>query len=206
MDLAHRWIDRNLTRLELVAACMIIAVFIGIFIRYTLVIFARTEQTMVNTTIVNINSALLYHNAIAAMLGDKGFISRSLVQSPFALIQNAQQSYPENIGKLANKFNIHMTSFINTPANYVGELYNPDPADIDPGQWYYDSSDHTLNYRIRNTEYFHGDTAGIARLKFQVIIDYNDNNGNGVFDQGIDMCNSIKLQSIGNFSWTGQAN
>ena len=204
MDLAHRWTDRNLTRLELIVACTIIALFIGLFIRYTLVIFARTEQTMVNTTIVNINSALKYHIAMAAMLGDNDFISRALTQSPFNLIQNAQKTYPASIKQLPDKFDARLSSFLIAPANYIGDLNNPNPADIMPGQWYYDIHDNTLNYRIRNSEHFFGGMEGIPMLKFKVVLDYNDNNGNGQFDQGIDTYNSIGLNSIGNIIWTGQ--
>lgn len=196
MELAHRWRDRNLTRLEFIVSCILIALFIGLFIRSTLVVFARTEQTMVNTTIVNINSALQYQAAIAVMLGDTGFISRSLDESPFNLLQSAQASYTENVSKLKNQVNVPVNSFMNVPANYIGEMDNPEPEQIEPGQWYYDVSDHTLNYRIRNTVFFRDGGEGLPIMKYQVVVDYDDRNGNGVFDQGIDTYNSIKLKSI----------
>ena len=204
MELAHRWRDRNLSRLEFIVSCMLIAIFIGLFVKHTLVVFARTEQTMVNTTIVNINSALQYQAAIAVMLGNTGFISRSLVESPFKLLQSAQAAYPDNIGKLTSRVNVPVNSFINAPANYIGEMDNPDPEQIKAGQWYYDRSDHTLNYRIRNTAFFHDGVEGYPILKFRVVVNYNDRNGNGVFDQGIDTYNSMKLESIDSFRWANQ--
>ena len=201
MELAHRWRDRNLTRLEFIFSCILIVIFIGTFIRSTLVVFARTEQTMVNTTIVNINSALQYQAALALMLGDAGFITRSLVESPFKLLQSAQASYTEKVGKLRDNVNFPVNAFVSEPANYVGEIDNPDPQEIKPGQWYYDSSDHTLDYRIRNTELLPDGAAGVPILKFRVVVDYTDNNSNGVFDHGIDTYNSIKLKSTGSFKW-----
>lgn len=202
MDLAHRWRDRNLTRLEFIVSCTLIAIFIGIFIRSTLVVFARTERTMVDTTIVNINSALQYQAAIAAMLGNDEFITKSLVESPFKLLQSAQASYTENVTKLKNRVNIPVTAFVNAPANYIGELDNPDLTQIKPGQWYYDRGDHTLDYRIRNTVYFNGGIAGFPILKFRVVVDYNDRNGNGVYDHGVDTYNSIKLVRVGDIGAT----
>lgn len=201
MELAHRWIDRNLTRLELVVAWIIIAVFIGIFMRYMLLVFARAEHVMVETTITNINSSLKYHAALAALNKDKDFLTRIRTESPYRIIETAQQAYYTREGPSASVSNIQLKSFLAVPENYIGVLFNPDPSDIDAGLWYYDMTDNTLNYRVRNSEFFYSDQNGVPLIKYRVTFDYSDVNGNGSFDTNIDVYHSIELRRVGNYIW-----
>ena len=69
MELAHRWSDRNLTRMELVMAILLLAILIGTFSRYALVLFARVEKSMLDRTVININTALNYRASMAVMRG-----------------------------------------------------------------------------------------------------------------------------------------
>ena len=70
MELMHRWSDRNLTRLELVMALLIMFILIGAFSRHVLIVFARAESTMINTTVMNMNTTLQYYAMNAALKGD----------------------------------------------------------------------------------------------------------------------------------------
>ena len=202
MELAHRWADRNLTRLELVAACCIMALLIGYALRHMLIFFAEVERTMLNTSIVNINSALKYRAAVAIMRGDKQLISRLSEQSPFAVIQSTQGLYVQPADDLEKQLNLRIVSFITQPANYAGELFDPELSEIESGSWYFDLSDKTLNYRVRNDEFFQSELAGEgARIKLKVVIDYNDINGNERYDADIDEYKSVSLQRVGIYSW-----
>lgn len=199
MELAHRWLDRNLSRMELVVAWMIIVLFFGFFMRYMLVIFAKAERTMVETSIVNINSSLKYHAALAVIKNDEDFLYGMKTRSPYSIIESAQQAYL----KANDSFNtnIQLKSLITVPDNYLGELYNPDPAEIDAGLWYYDLNDMTLNYRVRNSEFFYSDLGNVPLIKFKLHIEYNDVNENGIYDEKIDEYNYVELRSVGNYSW-----
>ena len=202
MELAHRWADRNLTRMELVIACLIMALLIGYALRHMLIFFAEVERTMLNTSIVNINSALKYQAAVAIMRGDKKLIADLTEQSPFSVIQPTQGLYIQPADNPDNSFNPRITSFISQPANYAGDLFNPEPSEIEPGSWYFDLSDKSLNYRIRNDELFQSEPEGEgARIKLKVVIDYNDINDNDRYDADIDEYKSVSLQKVGIYSW-----
>ena len=202
MELAHRWADRNLTRMELVIACLIMALLIGYALRHMLIFFAEVERTMLTTSIVNINSALKYHAAVAIMRGDKQLISRLSEQSQLAVIQSTQGLYVQPADDLEKQLNLQVVSFITQPANYAGELFDPELSEIESGSWYFDLSDKSLNYRIRNDELFQSEPEGEgARIKLKVVIDYNDINDNDRYDADIDEYKSVSLQKVGIYSW-----
>jgi hypothetical protein len=201
MELAHRWLDRNLTRLELAVACTILLLLLGFFMRYMLVFFARTEKIMVETSIVNLNSALKYRAAIAMMRGDKTFISSAIEQSPFGLVSDAQGTQILPALSESEPLNLRVAAYTTLPSRYLGELDNPDPATVEAGFWYFDRSDRTLNYIVRNDEFFRSDLGEVPWIKLRVTVDYNDRDGNGRYDPDIDEYQSIQLKSIGNYSW-----
>jgi hypothetical protein len=200
MELAHRWADRNLTRLELVCACLILALLIGFALRHMLIFFARTEKIMVNTSIVNIDTALKYHAAIAIMRGDREFLSGLMVRSPFSVVNSSPVLQSNASGGIAG-LNTRIIPINTMPANYLGELDNPDHATLEAGSWYFDTVDRSLNYLVRNDEYFYSDLEGVPRIKLRVNIAYNDRDGDARFDPEVDEYKTVSLRSIGNFSW-----
>src|SRR3990172_9018853 len=121
----HRWSDRNLTLLELSAALLLIAFFIGVFARHVLIIFARAESTMISATVININTALQYHAMFAVMKNDVGKLAElettntmHLVRAP--VTKNDTDDHGHN--ELLNQ------QFRNVmPGNYLGEFEAPDP-------------------------------------------------------------------------------
>ena len=89
------------------------------------------------------------------------------------------------------------------PRNYLGELDAPDPATIEGGQWYFDLKSHTLIYRVSevNVDYFKTALPGPARARFAVRLDYDDANGNGRFDNGVDALRGVRLEPLEAYSW-----
>jgi len=201
MQLAHRWADRNLTRLELIVSVSILLLLLGFVMRSMMIFFARTEETMLKTSILNINTALKYYCAIATMHGDKNFVSRLLVTSPFSVVQGEQdlQVLPGNGPE--DELTARIATYTALPSNYLGELDDPDPDTIAAGSWYFDNADKTLNYIVRNGEFFQGDLEGVPIIKLKIIIDYNDRDGDGRFNPDIDKFESVHLQSVGQYSW-----
>ncbi|MHB8471491.1 MAG: hypothetical protein ACYDC8_01310 [Gammaproteobacteria bacterium] len=60
------------------------------------------------------------------------------------------------------------------PPNYLGELAGPDPAAIPAGQWYFDTRDQLLVYRVDNEAYFDSPLGGAARARFKLVMNTAD--------------------------------
>ena len=156
---------------------------------------------MVDASVVNLDSALKYQAAIALMRGDKKLLADLAGQSPFKLIQSMQGMYLQPGGNIDSPLNLRAALMNTTPANYAGELFNPELSEIEPGAWYFDLSDKTLNYRVRNDEFFHSDLSDAPVIKLRVVVGYNDINADDRFDPDIDIYHSIQLSSVGNYFW-----
>ena len=87
------------------------------------------------------------------------------------------------------------------PDNYIGIKDEPDPADIQGYQWYFDAYHHWLVYRVGNTDYFSSPLKNAPRARFRVNLDYTDTNQNGEFDSGIDEIHGLKLESVEPYKW-----
>lgn len=202
MQLAPRWIDRNLSRLELVIALVIIMTLIGVFTRRMLLVFARAERSMVERTVTNINTSLKYQAVFYQMRDDYRDLARLGNMNPMAAMQGYQVEEMLSEGAVnAEQVGSGFAGLIQ-PANYLGEFDAPEPDKLGKGVWYYDKDRRQLVYIIRNTEFFHSDIGGVPRLRFQVNVEYADRNGNGVFDPPADEYRSVHMASINHYKWT----
>ncbi len=196
MQLAHRWADRNLTRLELVLALIVLLLLIGTFARHVLAIFSMAEMRMVDSTIINLNSSLKYHAAIAVMRGDHDELIRLRDRSPIRRVQSLQESYTEieeNVDLLAMTAEFPVFS---RQMNYIGEFSNPDTDLVAKGQWYFDIDKKHLNYRVVNSGLFANDLNESGTISFAVIIDYVDRNRSRQYDPQIDQFVTINVKSV----------
>lgn len=73
-----------------------------------------------------------------------------------------------------------MNLLSNRPSNYLGELDNPDPASIDGGHWYFDSSNGELVYRVNHDRYFKNSLGQPARIEYQIEVKRSNGNVVGV--------------------------
>lgn len=194
----HRWIDRNLTRLELVVSFIVILLFFGIFLRQSLVIVAMSEQTALNSTITNINSSLSVMAARYMLLNDTKSLQAMQGMNPMESLTNIQAELlylHENTDLKENEF--RMTP----PSNYIGVRFAPEPDKLEAGIWYFDLSDNTLVYTVKNAGFFNSDIEGKPRAKFRVDLEYKDKNDNNRFDLPVDEFISVKLRKIYNYYW-----
>ena len=195
----HRWSDRNLTLLELSAALLLIAFFIGVFARHVLIIFARAESTMVSATVININTALNY-NAVLAVLNNnmdklaalETMNAMNVVRAPVTKADTGKHGQNEFLNQQFHNW---------MPGNYLGELAAPDPDMIPGGKWYFDRVDNLLVYRVNNPEYFYSELEGAPRIRFRVRVVYEDVNIDGKYDPAIDKFRTVKLESAEHFEW-----
>jgi prepilin-type N-terminal cleavage/methylation domain-containing protein len=94
-----------------------------------------------------------------------------------------------------------MNYLAETPYNYIGELDNPDPASIEPRQWYFDTSSGLLVYRVLHENYFDSPLPGPARARFRVRLVYLDRNDNGDFEANIDQIQGLRLVANEPYRW-----
>lgn len=88
------------------------------------------------------------------------------------------------------------------PKNYLGELAGPDPAAIEGGKWYFDTRDATLVYRVKYGDHFKTALLGPPRARFAVRLDYDDINGNRVFDKGTEQIHGVRLDALESYAWS----
>ncbi len=87
------------------------------------------------------------------------------------------------------------------PKNYLGELAGPDPATIEGGEWYFDTRDATLVYRVKYADHFRTTLLGPPRARFAVRLDYDDVNGNRVFDKDTEQIHGVRLDALESYAW-----
>jgi hypothetical protein len=201
MYIAGRWADRQLSRLELIIAVIILSVVLTVIIQKMLKVFAYAERSVLNTSVININTAMQYRAAGYILRGDDRNIVEMQAINPFTVVDIAPvwlapadaEPVPEAI--LVGALDIPV------PGNYLGELDDPDPTELDGGQWYFDTADNTLVYMVDNPEYFYTSLPGPARIKLFVEIEFEDQNSNNRFDPAIDDYISIGLKATNDYEW-----
>lgn len=87
------------------------------------------------------------------------------------------------------------------PSTYVGEFDAPDPARMPSGRWYFDRGAGLLVYRVRHEDYFETALPGPPRARFRVRLVYEDRNGNGTFDAGIDGIGGVRITASEPYRW-----
>jgi len=87
------------------------------------------------------------------------------------------------------------------PQNYLGELFAPNPASLPPGNWYFDTHDGVLSYLVESADYFQSELPAPARARFTIQPVYEDVNGNGRYDAGVDLVRGLRLAALEPYSW-----
>lgn len=196
MQLAHRWLDRNLTRLELVIALIILLAILGSFMRYMTLMFARAEARMVESTIISLNTSLGYHMALAILRNDTKIPDRIGRRSPVYLVQSWQKGFSQAEDYVDLVSRTATFPVFHKPVNYRGEFLEPDFDLIEEGDWYYDMAENTLNYRVVNRNLFENNLPGDGLLRYRVHLDYADVNGNGSFEPAVDEFKSVYMKAV----------
>lgn len=200
MELAHRWGDRNLTKLEYIFAILIFAVLIGIFSRYVLVVFSRAEQSMISSTVININTVLQYRAAFAVMRGEYHELELLRKINPMKHLQSRSDI---NVLDMIAK-NVPYTSIkntVSTPANYGGEINSYTMESMEKGRWYFNQDNQYLIYYLNNSEFFLSNAGELPIIQFRIDIIYDDRNSNSRYDPTIDEFKTMKLQPLDNYQW-----
>jgi hypothetical protein len=195
VELAHRWGDRNLSRMELVLALLVLALLLGMFSKYMFSMFAKAELSMMNRTVININTALNYRSSMALMKNNFDELELMQYLNPMEDMQ-AESKY-KNITDDINNYKLAFVgSSISSPLNYGGVIETGNLNLIEKGKWYYQEDEHLLIYKKRNSAFFKNNNDGEDIIRYKIKFDYEDSNENGKYEHNIDKFNAVKLQVI----------
>lgn len=202
MDLAHRWIDRNLTRTELIMALLLLSVMIGFFSHHMYLVFGKVEKLMIDRTVLNINSALHLEASVAIMKRDGGSLQKLELINPMDLMKNSiglEDFIDDQKGK---NVSLAKNNIVIKPSNYGGIVIDDSDPNLEPGHWYFDQDDYLLFYILNYSEFFTSDLDGTPRIRYKVEMNFIDQDNDDVFDPSVDKLNSIQLNAIDEFEWS----
>jgi prepilin-type N-terminal cleavage/methylation domain-containing protein len=117
-------------------------------------------------------------------------------------IQVAQHFSKHRTAELAQLVGSNPMDYLaELPQNYRGPFYGIDPGLIAGGEWYFDTRDRTLVYRVRFDDYFSSPLPGPARARVGVEPVYEDVNRNGRFDADADSLKGLRLSPREPYRW-----
>ena len=166
---------RGFSLLELSIVLVRVAVLLGVIGTRVFELQVSAEQTGVKTLLATLNRAL--------GMG----VAQYQARQDFRGIEALAGSNP-------------MNNLERRPENYRGEMQNG--AMVEPGNWYFDRRSKVLVYRVRNTERFRGGMKNPVRARFVVRLVFQDQNGNGVYDRGVERLEGAQLVALEPYQWT----
>lgn len=170
---------RGFSLLELVVVIVLIAFLMVIAIARLLALQAEAERVTMESVAGTLRSAL----------GMK--VAESIVRHELNGLGALEASNP-------------MDRLAEVPTNYLGEIDRPDPNRLADGSWYFDRSERTLVYLVRNKAHFSGGATNPPRARFEVKLLYDDKNRNGKLDAGIDSIEGLQLAPVEPYKWLRQ--
>lgn len=171
--------SRGFSLLELVVVIVLVAILMTIAIARLMALQAEAERVAMETVVGTLRSAL----------GMK--VAESIVRHELNGLVALQASNP-------------MERLAELPTNYLGEFDRHNPGELQDGSWYFDRSDRTLVYLVRNKAHFSGGAANPPRARFAVNLLYGDKNHNGRFDAGTDSVEGLRLAPLEPYKWLRQ--
>ena len=183
----------------------VILVFFGFVIEKVWELRAAAERLAVIQTVNAIRSSLGTEAMTQAIEGHTESLAALHHANPITLLTGKQDDKAPadddgrpSAERVARRYAVQGSG---PPPGYIGELDDPDPATIDGYQWYFDTSDQVLVYRVANDGYFSTTLAGVPRIRFQLQATYQDRNGNGRFDRAEDALERLNLEDLEDYHW-----
>jgi hypothetical protein len=199
-SLFRRWSDYQLSRLELVIAIIMILVLLSMFLNRMVVMLAQAERVLVENTMVNLNSALRFYAARLRMTANAEALSNVQHRNPVKLLEEKPES-PESIEAGSEQLTAMLSVRSSTALpNYAGEMTEAEAVNLKGGSWYFDPEQRSLIYRVRNAEVFRSDLPGPARIRYRMVLDFQDLNNDGRYS-GEDKFNNLSLEPLDDYQW-----
>lgn len=162
--------------LELLLAVVMMSVLLGVAIDRLIFLQIRAERIAMEQMVGIMRSGLYIR------------VAELLARNELAQIPALADSNP--VERLAQP-----------PPNYRGELFGPDPASIERGNWYFDSRDRLLVYVVDNVDAFDTALPPPPRARFRVVLVFDDLNKDGRYDAGVDSLRGVRLTEAEPFTW-----
>lgn len=170
------------TLIELVVVICIVALLVGFAARRLMALRVDAERAAVHQVVGGLQAAVSLELLTRITRGDDE--DRSLAA--------LEGSNP-------------MQLLVDPPYNYVGERDGPRDADlaesVAPGRWYFDRRAAQLVYRVRYPARFETELPGTPRAAFRVELLWDDRDGDGRFDAGVDGIGGARLASVADYGW-----
>ena len=168
-------LKRNLSRLELALAILVIAVLISVFMRRMDTVSAAAERSILLARYQDMQSRLMSLRA--------GVITRQAQTAALRL-----DDVVRSLGRGDILFVPRETGF--------------DWGRIGPGEWVYFRASHLLEYRVTHEEFFAVAAQAPTRVRFQLEPRYADIDGNGRYDEATERLEgaTIRLLDSGVFN------
>ncbi|MBA5687541.1 hypothetical protein [Rugamonas apoptosis] len=139
----QRWRQRGVSRFEFAVAAAILAILAGVLLERVAFYQEQAELVAVQQVAANIRTALDVKVTQAQLPGRSVDLALLSEQNPIALLDRK-------------------------PANYLGEYYSPDNAELPVGNWYFDRYDKTLIYLLNKRETFGNASAKLLKFKVKL--------------------------------------
>lgn len=167
---------RGFSLLELVVVIVLIGVLLGVAIERMLVLKAQAERAAMEAVLGSLRSGITIRMAELIVKNRAREIDDLVDANPMAVLAEL-------------------------PPNYLGELFGPNPAALEPGMWYFDTRERMLCYLVESTDYFQTGIAGAPRACFRLQPVFDDLNRNRRFDHGVDLVRGLRLAAVGTYAW-----
>lgn len=196
--MSYRSARRQLNRIELIIAVVVLSALVLVFLRFVTQVQARAESAQVAATIANLSSHLnivAFHHLIR---GDWQGLAAMQGMNPLHGLETDQDRHPvPKVSALPGRYSAQVA-----PVNirYLGERNADEPASVPPGHWVFDTGDGCLVYYLRFGNRFQSQLPGAARIRLEVKLVYEDNNQDMRFDQG-DQFSHVALVSPDTYRW-----
>jgi len=167
---------RSLSRLQLLAAVALIGLCLFWFVERMERMTAMAEATALELTIRNARS------------GAMGALAGHLLRGDHEAIAGLHHANP-------------VGTVIGEPSGYIGALRGARPENVRPGQWYFDEDNGWLVYHVVNGDYFGHEAGTQARVRMQLQVRFDDRDGDGAFDAGVDRASGVSVVLLDRPDW-----
>jgi hypothetical protein len=188
-------LTRDLSRLEMMLAFVIIGVLITVFMQQLDTIASRTEQVRFINTMSALRQGL--NNLLMQYMvthDDEGIAALNH-NNPYVTALTGPYEMGKNGRPLATGEVVH---------GYLGKYREPLSEDLASGNWLYNQTTGHLVYLVRNSEYFQTDLDGRPRIRIAVSLQYNDRNGDKRYSKG-EPVSGVSVRILDQVKWHGQS-